>query len=218
MYKNITLLFAFMAMLSCDNASPTSYSIENLQGDFNGDGYTDFASAHGQEVTMNLNDQSDGYSTYIWIVADNWGHPGWTVAGDFDGDGADDIASPHTDRLYLFHSHRNGFSSQAFLTRGPYSSSAGWTFACDYDGDGRDEIVSIERDRIYVIQPEINDSNEFGNFYSNTNFTTDQWSVTAEDTWIEDINGDNKDEILTKINDKIFIREWDGSNFVLREG
>ncbi|MFY7861930.1 MAG: hypothetical protein ACOVP5_06845 [Chitinophagales bacterium] len=214
--KYIFLFISAMILFSCDQSVNTPSKIQDLHGDFNGDQFPDRASALGDRMTVDLNNKIGGFDSFVWIVSNEWGSPGWTVVGDFDGDGDDDIASPSGTKLYLKNSFRTGFSSHLYLTSDQYSSSAGWTFACDYNGDGVDDIISIEKDKICILQPQIVSAGKIDTFSTHFHFTVDQWSKNPKDTWIEDTNGDGRDEILTAIGDAIYIREWDGKNFLLR--
>jgi hypothetical protein len=214
--KCILVWMAAVIMISCNETIDPQAKIQGLQGDFNGDQFTDVASAAGDRMTVDLNDKKGGVESFVWIVSNEWGNPGWTVAGDFDGDGDDDIATPNGSNLYLKKSFRTGFSSHVFKTSDQYSSTEGWTFAGDYNGDGVDEIISIEKDKIYIVQPKITSPGEINNFSTHFHFTINQWSQNPKDTWIEDTDGNSKDEILTKIDGVIYSREWDGTSFLLR--
>lgn len=215
--KHILLWIASAIIFSCNDSIDIQVKLENLQGDFNGDQFPDLASGAGDRMTVDLNNKNGGFNSFVWIVSNKWGNPGWTVVGDFDGDGDDDIASPSGSDLYIKKSFRTGFSSHAYRTSDEYSSLAGWTFAGDYNGDGVDEIISIEKDKIYIVQPKITASGDINNFSTYFHFTVNQWSRSPKDTWIEDTNGDGKDEIVTVMDDVKYIREWNGTSFLLRE-
>ncbi|MBI3221349.1 MAG: hypothetical protein HYZ44_17695 [Bacteroidetes bacterium] len=214
--KYTLFLITSVTIFSCNESINPPSKIQDLRGDFNGDQFPDRASVLDDRMTVDLNNKNGGFDSFVWIVSNDWGSPEWTVVGDFDGDGDDDIASPSGSNLYLKNSFRTGFSSHVYRTSDLYSSTGGWTFACDYNGDGVDDIISIEKDKIYIVQPKITSAGEIDNFSTHFHFTINQWSASPKGTWIEDTNGDGRDEIVTVINNVIYCREWDGTNFLMR--
>ncbi len=82
--SGVLLFISAMILFSCDESVNTPSKIQDLHGDFNGDQFPDRASALGDRMTVDLNNKSGGFDSFVWIVSNEWGSPGWTVVGDFD--------------------------------------------------------------------------------------------------------------------------------------
>lgn len=172
--------------------------------DFNGDGYTDIASAVGGTVYMKINNHNGGFNFGSWTVSNQWGLPGYTVTGDFNHDGKADIASCSGTNVYLKLSTGSAFQNLTWTTDGSFGPS-GSTYGTDYNGDGYTDIVSINGTQIYIKQ-------STGSGFSNlTHNTTNNWGAQAY-TWQGDTNNNGKGEIITAIGSAIIVREWTGSS------
>lgn len=172
-------------------------------GDFNGDGYTDLASANGNNVYMKFNGWS-GFTYATWTVNPGWGQANRTVVGDFDGNGIADIASISGTNTYMRLSNGISFFDVNWPTNGNYGGG-GWTFAADYNSDGLDDLVSVNGTQLLIKQ------STGANFINIVHTTTNTWG-SVDFTWSGDTNNNGRDEIITAINTTIYVREWTGSS------
>ncbi len=173
-------------------------------GDFNGDGYTDIASAIGGSVYMKINNKNGGFNFAVWNVSNQWGGDGYNIVGDFNGDGKDDLAGFVGTTAYMKISTGQAFQSLIWYTDG-FFGGQGFTYGIDYDGDGKDDAVSASGSNIYVKK---SNGNGFSNF---THSTSNTWGSVFY-TWGGDTNNNGKGEIITAIGGTIIVREWIGTN------
>jgi hypothetical protein len=169
------------------------YLIEQLTGDFNGDGKEDIA--YQRSTTGNwcvsLSTGHD-FRTAPWGVASPaWG---WTsLVGDFNGDGRDDIAGYHISDGSIWVHASSGMNS--FFTNrwgGPVSPRTDWTWLVgDFNGDGRDDLAGYHP----------SDGSLWVNLsMGNNSFSSSQWGgpVSPRTNWtwlVGDFNGDSRDDL-----------------------
>ena len=132
---------------------------QTIEGDFNGDGKTDFARV-GPTFLYVLLGNGDG--TY---AVGAWAYPGqdfgqnlayWqTITGDFNGDGKTDFARIGPTSAYTFLS--NGDSTFAVIGWAYPGQNFGtdltyWqTITGDFDGDGRTDFARVGPTAVYVL-------------------------------------------------------------------
>jgi len=172
-------------------------------GDFNGDWYSDIASAIADKVIVHINNQNQGFNASPWPVENAWGQPYNTVVGDFNGDGRDDIASLSGGFAYMKLSTGTGFTCPSWPINSTLGAT-GWTFAADYNGDGYDDILCVSGGTIYVKQSTSN------GFSSQTYTTSSTWGSRSY-TWVGDTNNNGKDELITAIGATVYVKEFNGT-------
>jgi hypothetical protein len=123
-------------------------------GDFNGDGYSDVASAGGSNVYMKFGGpsvESSGFTSATWTVSNQWGQGAYTKAGDFNGDGLTDMASFSGGNAYMKLSTGSGFTSTTWSVNSSWNQGA-YTFAGDFNGDLIDDVASCGGSVCYMKQ------------------------------------------------------------------
>jgi hypothetical protein len=166
-------------------------------GDFNGDGYQDFAAANdisSGTVSIRLGDGLGGFSgsTNVAVGAD----PHSVAIGDFNGDGKQDFAAANyslsgTVSIRLGDG-LGGFSSGTNVTVGayPYSVAIG-----DFNGDGKQDFAAANSSSSGTVSIRL--GNGLGGFSSGTNVIVGAYPSSVA---IGDFNGDGKQDFAAANN------------------
>lgn len=142
-----------------------------LAGDFNCDGYEDFAVIGGSMIQVKINNAFlKTFTTASWPTTDykpdlpgepGWGAGGWARVGDFDGDGCrDDILTPGVSGT-TSHGHTYIGQMQPFTVGtaafrfaesdlNPSAGSATWSWVGKFDLNSRDDFVSANGANAYM--------------------------------------------------------------------
>lgn len=175
-----------------------------VDGDFDGNGIKDVASAYGGNIYMKLG-KGDGMDSHIWTTANRWGAYGWTRAGDFNGDGLDDLVSLKDGSAYMSLSTGVGFIATTWSISNVWGSYL-YTFAGDFNGDGLADIASAHGGNVYM------------KFSTSSGFSSATWST--EDKWggsgwtrTGDFNGDGKLDIVSLKSGTAYVKLNTGSGF-----
>jgi len=174
------------------------------QGDFNGDGRSDIASASGGNIYMKLA-TGNSFKTATWKVPSHWGGAAYTWAADFNGDGLTDIASASGGNIYMKLSTGSGFKAETWTVPSHWGGST-YTWAGDFNGDGLADIASASGGNIYM------------KLSTGRGFTTATWKVPshwggAGYTWAADFNGDGLTDIASASGGNIYMKLSTGKSF-----
>ena len=185
--------------------SPGWSSFKTYVGDINGDGRDDLI-WNQTDVTVNRVYVGLGNANGTITFLPNQQHPspGWssfkTYVGDINGDGRDDLIWNQTDvtvnRVYVGLGNANG--TITFLPNQEHPTP-GWssfkTYVGDINGDGRDDLIWNQTDvtvnRVYVG---LGNANGTITFLPNQEHPTPGWSSFK--TYVGDINGDGRDDLI----------------------
>ena len=175
-----------------------SGSGRNWQGDFNGDGKTDIASANGASVVVRLSTPT-GFDTQVWATSNVWAGlvPNWV--GDFNGDGKADLATPNGASLVMRLSTGVGFDTQTWATPNIWTSSD-LNWVGDFNGDGKADLASRDGENVIV------------RLSTGIGFDTQIWSTTSNvwsgpgRNWQGDFNGDGKTDIASANGASVVVR------------
>ena len=138
--------------VSANNWNLNANWSDALYGDFNGDGYTDFAGYQNTsgDLYVMRNNSGTSFSAIVWqsfstsMVWTNW------HAGDFNGDGKDDILaqSESTGEIYVALSNSGGTALDPETVWATFSPGTDWVDyqIGDFDGDGNDDIAARDND------------------------------------------------------------------------
>ena len=181
-----------------DAWSPAVTWVDVLTGDFNGDGFTDFAGRVLQsgQWWVALSDGKGHFTTSLW---DAWS-PGiaWTDvrAADFNSDGKTDLAGrdPGTGIWYVDIS-----TGSAFLPATPWTTwatSVTWVdvLAGDLTGNGKADLVGrVQQTGQWWA------ALSTGSSFTNSLWTTWYAGVTWVDVQLGDFNGDGKQDLVGRV-------------------
>jgi FG-GAP-like repeat len=118
-------------------------------GDFNGDGYDDFASPSAGNAFMKFGGPGFSFTSATWTLSNQWGNPAYVKVGDFNGDGKADIISISGNTAYMKLSTGSGFTSTTWSISNILGQGA-YTFAGDFNGDGYSDIASCNGGTCYL--------------------------------------------------------------------
>jgi hypothetical protein len=176
--------------IATSNPWTTSSSGTPVSGDFNGDGYPDFAVPTSLGPIFIMLGHGDG--TFQQGVSVSSGQPYGLVVGDFNGDGKQDLAAANKGTsgsiaIYL------GNGDGTFQAGEVYPAAPGATYqilqSADFDGDGDQDLVVSDssHDQVAVLL-----GNGDGTFRSAGLFATGHipWNVA-----IGDVNGDGNPDL-----------------------
>jgi hypothetical protein len=180
---------------SIELATPAEGYDDVKTGDFNGDGFTDFAVLSGQGITdtyVYYNDGSDDFSAPTVLSPGNDATIGALASGDFNGDGRDDLAIM-SDRTHiaLYAQAANGtFLSPVAIASGLDPNAM---VGADLDLDGKDDLI---------VQ---HGSGPLGVYLQGAGGLASEVAVTAPyATWfntqglaVGDVNGDGCPDVVT---------------------
>jgi hypothetical protein len=165
------------------------YSI--VQGDFNGDGKPDLATANhsSNNVSVLLGNGAGSFSGATNFSADQ--APGSITIGDFNGDGKPDLATANNNSnnvSVLLGNGKGSFSTPANFpaAKNPYAVTVG-----DFNGDGKSDLATANESSKNVS---VLIGNGKGSFGAAVNFAVDsrpEWVATG------DFNGDSKADLVT---------------------
>ncbi len=175
--------------------------------DFNGDGYTDLASASGANVYMRLSDGYD-FQQETWTVPSQWANESYTFVGDFNGDGMADIATNAGPHINVRLSTGTGFQQQSWPTAALWGGD-NYTWTGDFNGDDKTDIASASGGNVYMY---ISTGN---GFVSQTWTTASLWGG-HEYTWTGDFNGDGRTDIASASGTNVYMRLSTGIGFTLQ--
>ncbi|WP_162231101.1 FG-GAP-like repeat-containing protein [Leucobacter musarum] len=190
--------------------------------DVNGDGLPDAVGFGSNGITVALRSKS-GFG-----AAKSWGSgfgtsTGWSVAEyprtlvDVNGDGRADVVGFGTDGVYVSTSTGSGFTTPKLWVSG-FGYGSGWSAKyhprtlADVNGDGLPDVVGIASDGVYVA---INTGKSFKAMSRWTTSYTTAWGWSVADTprWLEDVNGDGKDDIVGITKEGVYVSLSTGTGF-----
>ncbi len=193
---------------------------EVINGDFNGDGMTDFARVGGTEARFLLSRIAGYFSAVVQNYPAGWdfGNPSsWkTITGDFNGDGKTDYARVGATYVHLFISNGDGsFSTPVYYYPNGWNFGTGdnWeVITGDFDGDGRTDFA-----RLGIVYAHLFISNGDGSFSTPIHYYPTGWSFNtpAGPKWksiVADFNGDGKSDyaLLGATDARLFLSSGNG--------
>lgn len=173
--------------------------------DVNGDGLPDAVGFGANGVTVSLGSKSGFGPAKTWVSGFGTAM-GWSTAAnprtlvDINGDGKADVVGFADDGVYVALSTGSKFNTATRWLAG-VSVNAGWSVKyhprtlADVNGDGLPDVVGFASDGVYVA---LNTGKGFGaltRWYSGFG-TVKGWNVDENPRWLEDMNGDGKDDIV----------------------
>lgn len=158
-------------------------SDKTVQGDYDGDGKTDFSVFRADNPSTPENECANGCNWYIQnssngaLTAYNFGLTNDQLApADYDGDGRTDPAVFRNGTWYILRSSDSGMSSQQFGLSSDFPASA------DYDGDGKADIAVWRA----------SDTNFYAISSSNNNLIVTDFSTSGTQVVSADYDGDGR--------------------------
>ncbi|WP_240535825.1 FG-GAP-like repeat-containing protein [Bradyrhizobium sp. STM 3809] len=185
------------------NFTPFQSHYVPFVGDFNSDGYSDFAYLNAGYVYVFLNAGNGAYSGVTFPCPNNWNFgsdptAGFSfISGDFNGDGRSDFLAVSGAYVFEFLSNGDGTFQGVQI-----QISNGWNFSTtpsayflpisgDFNGDGKTDFVMLAGAYIYEFL-----NNGDGSFTYNTIQIPNGWNFgTPPSSYMSvvgDFNGDGK--------------------------
>ncbi len=186
--------FLLAGAIGVDNSLGSPTDLQNLKGDFDGDGNDDIARlTETGEWQIGLSDGAGSYNFSKWSR--------WKAStlqdvqiGDFNGDGRDDLAGLFGNGLkknwWVGISNGSRLVNQRFA-RWDTSSGLDQVHVGDFNGDGRDDLAGL-------FGSGARKTWEVG-LANGAEFVTEQWTAwntrTLDQVQVGDFDGDGRDDI-----------------------
>jgi hypothetical protein len=144
-----------------------------------------------------------------------WGGGNSNMMGDIDGDGKDEIVSLRNGGVIVVKRYVEDIDEEtgvisARIAQQVYNSGIiwggdGYNWLGDFDGDGRDDIISAVGSQLFVR--EFTDT-ALGGFFTlrPTYIVSGAVYGSASFTWVADLDGDEKDEVITASAGNIWVK------------
>ncbi|WP_156316570.1 FG-GAP-like repeat-containing protein [Leucobacter japonicus] len=190
--------------------------------DVNGDGFPDAVGFAANGVTVSLGSKTGFGAAKTWV--NGFGTAlGWSTSTnprsliDVNGDGKADVVGFANDGVYVATSTGTKFNTASRWLVG-MSQNAGWTVQshprtlADVTGDGLPDVVGFASDGVYVA---VNTGSGFRDpvRWSTGYGTIMGWSTAENPRWLEDVNGDGKDDVVGIASDGLYVSLSTGNSF-----
>ncbi|WP_336660580.1 FG-GAP-like repeat-containing protein [Leucobacter sp. USHLN153] len=190
--------------------------------DVNGDGLPDAVGFGPNAVSVSLRTAS-GYSSMQGAVSGFGTKMGWSSAShprtlvDVTGDGKSDVVGFANDGVYVATSTGGKFTAGSRWVTG-FGLGSGWSVQhhprtlADVTGDGRPDVVGFASDGVYVAPNTGEKFSSAKRWYAGFG-TVKGWSTVENPRWLEDMNGDGKDDIVGINSSGVHVALSTGSGF-----
>jgi hypothetical protein len=186
--------------ISANFGIPVTSAYTRVDGDFNGDGKSDYALVANNVIYGFLSNGDGTFAQTSQVIGANFGSPPSAeytlVPGDFNGDGKSDYALVANNVIYGFLSNGDGTFTQAGQVIGVnFSAPASSNYdlvSGDFNGDGRSDFALIADNQIYCFL-----SNGDGTFYPSVQVLGPSFNSPPRSTYdlvLGDFNGDGRSD------------------------
>ncbi len=173
---------------------PASPWANFLEGDFNGDGFTDIFRWNTTSGAVRIleSNGSDAFDDNVWATINPNSAWGNFLVGDFNGDGRDDVFLINTTGggVRVLQSDGSAFVEALWGSENPNSPFVGHDVG-DFNGDGRDDVV-----RRNAVGGGIRVLNSNGSAFVDELWGSFNLNSPWDDWLIGDFNADGNDDIF----------------------